>query len=31
MPYHGTGSLGDEDVGGNENSPAKKTSPGKED
>ena len=31
MPYHGTGQLGDEDVGENANSPATKTSPGKKD
>jgi hypothetical protein len=30
MPYHGTGRLGEEDVGGNENSPAGKTKPGKD-
>ena len=31
MPYHGTGQLGDQDVGENANSPATKTSPGKTD
>lgn len=25
MPYHGSGQLGDQDVGGNENAPAKET------
>ena len=31
MPYHGTGQLGEEDVGGTDNSPAKKTGRGKKD
>jgi hypothetical protein len=31
MPYHGSGQLGDQDVGGTDNSPAKKTSTGKKD
>ncbi len=31
MPYHGTGQLGEQDVGGTDNAPAKKTSPGKKD
>jgi hypothetical protein len=28
MPYHGSGQLGDQDTGGNENAPAGKTKPG---
>ncbi len=31
MPYHGAGQLGDQDVGGTDNSPAKKTSTSKKD
>jgi hypothetical protein len=31
MPYHGSGQLGDQDVGGTDNASAKKTSPGKKD
>ena len=30
MPYHGSGQLGDQDVGGNENAPAEKTKPGED-
>jgi hypothetical protein len=30
MPYHGSGQLGDEDVGGNANAPAKDTGSGKD-
>jgi hypothetical protein len=31
MPYHGTGQLGEQDVGGTDNSPAKKAAPGEKD
>ena len=31
MPYHGSGQLGEQDVGGNENAPAQKTRPGQKD
>jgi hypothetical protein len=31
MPYHGSGQLGDQDVGGTDNAPAEKTGPGKKD
>lgn len=31
MPYHGSGQLGEEEVGGNENAPAGKTKPGEKD
>ena len=30
MPYHGGGQLGEEEVGGNQNSPAKKTGAGED-
>ncbi|HEU0134302.1 MAG TPA: hypothetical protein VFR28_05725 [Allosphingosinicella sp.] len=31
MPYHGSGQLGEQQVGGNENAPASKTRPGEKD
>ena len=31
MPYHGTGQLGEQETGGNENAPASKTRPGQQD
>jgi hypothetical protein len=31
MPYHGTGQLGEDEVGENANAPAEKTRPGKKD
>lgn len=31
MPYHGSGQLGDQNVGGTDNAPAKKTGPGSKD